>query len=201
VARRAREGLVLDDTTADWTPVDSLVIGRYQSYSLSYTGDRDVARSRVLDQVQTVFGGADATSAADRFARASFLLDSVAKKAAPSYIASVPGQAYGVQALASVLAVMRSVSVPLGITSPDKPNLGSTIWRTVADQRNLVYAFDSAVRPNAFWVRLAALDLKPGAPVRKLPMVGGEIYAGEVSGHFIPAKPFAFLPATGHKPG
>ena len=73
---RAREydappdtGLVLDDTTADWTPVDSLVIGRYQSYSLSYTGDRDVARSHVLDQVQTVFGGADATTAADRYAR------------------------------------------------------------------------------------------------------------------------------------
>ena len=139
--------------------------------------------------------------AADRFARASFLLDSVAKQAAPSYIASVPGQSYPMQALASVLAVMRSVSVPLGITSPDKPNLGSTIWRTVADQKNLVYGFDSAVRPNAFWVRLAALDLKPGAALRKLPMVGGEVYAGEVSAHFIPAAPFAFLGMEGHKPG
>ena len=163
--------------------------------------DQQLAIGRYWQEVGGMSFLPGTSRAADRFARASFLLDSVAKKAAPSYIASVPGQAYAVQALASVLAVMRSVSVPLGITSPDKPNLGSTIWRTVADQRNLIYAFDSAVRPNAFWVRLAALDLKPGAAVRKLPMVGGEIYAGEVSASFVPAAPFAFLPAEGHKPG
>jgi penicillin V acylase-like amidase (Ntn superfamily) len=139
--------------------------------------------------------------AADRYARAAFLLDAIPKQAAPGYIASVPGQGFGMQALASVLGVMRGVSVPLGITTPDRPNISSTIWRTVADQRNLVYGFDSAVRPNVFWVRLAALDLTPGAAVRKLPMAGGEVYAGEVSAGFVPAAPFAFLPAAGHKPG
>ncbi len=40
------------------------------------------------------------------------------------------------------MSVMRAVSVPLGITTPDQPNISSTMWRTVSDQKNLVYYFD-----------------------------------------------------------
>jgi penicillin V acylase-like amidase (Ntn superfamily) len=92
--------------------------------------------------------------------------------------------------------VQRAVSVPLGITTPDQPNVSSTIWRTVSDQKNLVYYFDSATRPNTFWVSLSKLDLKPGAPVRKLTIQNGEVFAGEVADQFKDAAPFKFLPAT-----
>ena len=37
---------------------------------------------------------------------------------------------------------MRAVSVPLGITTPNEPNISSTLWRTVSDQKNLVYYFE-----------------------------------------------------------
>jgi penicillin V acylase-like amidase (Ntn superfamily) len=47
------------------------------------------------------------------------------------------------------------VSVPLGISTPDQPNISSTIWRTVSDQKNLIYYFDSATRPNTFWVSIS----------------------------------------------
>jgi choloylglycine hydrolase len=134
--------------------------------------------------------------AADRFARAASLLETIPRQVAPSYIAGVPGRAFEMQALASVLSVMRSVSVPLGVATPDRPNLSSTIWRTVADHRSLTYAFDSATRPNTFWVRLSALNLASGAPALKLPLAGGEVYAGEVSARFVPAQPFAFLAAS-----
>jgi penicillin V acylase-like amidase (Ntn superfamily) len=66
------------------------------------------------------------------------------------------------QAVASVMGVIRSVSVPLGITTPGKPNIASTLWRTAADQKNKVYFFDSATSPDTFWVPLADLDLKEG---------------------------------------
>jgi choloylglycine hydrolase len=45
-------------------------------------------------------------------------------------------------------------------------------------------------------VSLSKLDLKPGAPVRKLTIQDGEMFSGEVSADFKDATPFAFLPAT-----
>jgi penicillin V acylase-like amidase (Ntn superfamily) len=134
--------------------------------------------------------------AADRFARASFLINAIPKTADPNYIKAVPGGTYANQAVLSVLSVMRSVSVPLGITTPGQPNISSTVWRTVADQKNVVYLFDSATSPNAFWIPLTELDLKEGAPVKKLLLTGGKVYAGNAAGKFEPAPPFAFLPAV-----
>jgi len=91
---------------------------------------------------------------------------------------------------------VRAVSVPLGITTPGQPNIASTIWRTASDQKNRVFFFDSATRPNAFWVSLDKLDLKPGAPVRKLTLMNGEVFSGETAELFKPSEPFKFLPAT-----
>ncbi|WP_322013780.1 linear amide C-N hydrolase [Paraburkholderia sp. J12] len=133
--------------------------------------------------------------AADRFVRASFLMDAIPKQVDPNYITAVPQQSYAWQAVASVMGVMRAVSVPLGISSPTQPNLSSTLWRTVADQTDLVYYFDSATRPNTFWVSLHKLNLKPGAPVMKLAMDGGQVYAGEVAGDFVATPSFRFMPA------
>jgi penicillin V acylase-like amidase (Ntn superfamily) len=134
--------------------------------------------------------------AADRFARASFLLGAIPRSADRSYIAAVPEQKFEFQALASVLGVVRSVGVPLGITTPGQPNISSTIWRTVADQKRLVYAFDSATSPSVFWVPMADLDLKEGAPVKKLTVAGGKVYAGNAASKFVAAPMFTFLPVV-----
>jgi choloylglycine hydrolase len=133
--------------------------------------------------------------AADRFARASFLIGAIPKEAAPHYISAVPQHDLINQAVASVMGVIRSVSVPLGITTPGQPNISSTLWRTVSDQKNKFYFFDSATSPNTFWVPLADLDFKNNAPVKKLITSGGKIYSGNAAKHFEEAKPFAFLPA------
>jgi choloylglycine hydrolase len=134
--------------------------------------------------------------AADRFARASFLLGAIPKKADPNYIKSVPGESFTNQAIASVLGVVRAVSVPLGITTPQVPNISSTLWRTVSDQTHRVYYFDSATRPNTFWVSLDKLDLKPGAPIRKLTIANGEVFSGEVADEMKESPSLHFLPAT-----
>ena len=105
----------------------------------------------------------------------------------------MPGQAFYLQAMASVLSVMRAVSVPLGIADPHRPNLSSTLWRTVHDHKDKVFVFDSATSPNTFWVPLADLDFSTNAPVRKLTMAGGNTHAGNASSKFETAKPFTFL--------
>lgn len=136
--------------------------------------------------------------AADRFARASFYINAVPKSLDKNYIRGVPDQSFDYQAVAEVMSVMRSVSVPLGLTTPGQPNIASTIWRTASDQKNLMYYFDSSTRPSTFWVSMSKLNLKPGAPILKLDVASGQVYSGEVSTQFKPATPFAFMPATGN---
>jgi choloylglycine hydrolase len=139
--------------------------------------------------------------AADRFARASFFLQSLPRRLDPAYSGALPGHTFSQQALASVLSLMRGVSVPLGITTPPgQPNLASTIWRVVSEQKRRVLVFDSVTSPSVFWVSLDQLDLGPGAPVRRLPVAGGQVFAGETAGRFQPATPFPFAPADA-RPG
>jgi penicillin V acylase-like amidase (Ntn superfamily) len=129
--------------------------------------------------------------------RASFLINAIPTKVAPNYITAVPNGKFEYQAAASVLGVMRSVSVPLGITSPGKPNLSATLWRTVSDQTNRIYFFDSSTSPNSLWVPLVDLDLKEGAPVKKLTIAGGMVYSGNAADKFVATPTFTFLPAAG----
>lgn len=131
---------------------------------------------------------------ADRFARASYYISRIPGKADPAYISGVPGHDLNTQNIASVLGVIRDVSVPLGISTPNEPNVASTTWRTVSDQAARTYYFDSATSPNIFWVELGKLQLGEGAPVKKLTLAGGEIYSGETSAKFELAEPFAWLP-------
>jgi choloylglycine hydrolase len=135
-------------------------------------------------------------SAPDRCARASFLINAIPRQLDTDTITAVPGQTFGNQAVAYVLSVMRAVSVPLGLTVHDKPNLSSTLWRTVHDHKNKVLFFDSATTPNAFWVPLADLDFSERAPVMRLTVEGGCVYAGNASSKFERTDAFAFTSAA-----
>jgi penicillin V acylase-like amidase (Ntn superfamily) len=119
----------------------------------------------------------------DRFARASF------------YVNAVPKHEDARLSLASVFSVIRNVSVPYGITTPDQPNISSTRWRTVADHKHKQYFFESAVTPNTFWVDLKKLDLsQKTGKVKKLDLGPNQanVYAGEVSARFEESAPFKF---------
>lgn len=122
--------------------------------------------------------------ASDRFARASFYVNAIPKAEDP------------VAAIASAFSVIRNVSVPLGITTPDEPNISSTRWRTVADHKRKLYFFESVLTPNIFWVDLSALDFSEGAgKVLKLDLGPNQttIHSGVVNDRFTGAKPFTFL--------
>lgn len=119
--------------------------------------------------------------AADRFVRASY------------YINVIPKVEDTRIALASVFSVIRNTSVPYGISTPNEPNISSTRWRTVADQKNLTYYFESTLYPNVIWINFKDADFNPGAPVKKLDLVSGKTFTGNVKDDFVTSEPFKFL--------
>ena len=169
---------------------------QYQVMTNSPSFDKQLALNAYWESIGGLTFLPGTNRAADRFARASFLINVIPKTVDPDYIKAVPAGTYAHQAVLSVLSVMRSVSVPLGIKTPGQPNIASTVWRTVADQKDKVYFFDSATSPNIFWVPLSELDLKEGAPVKRLLLTGGKVYSNSAASMFEPAQPFAFLPAA-----
>lgn len=166
---------------------------QYQVMTNSPAYDQQLALNAYWEQIGGTVFLPGTNRAADRFARASFFIKAIPTEASPAIITAVPEGTYANQAVASVASVIRSVSVPLGLSTPGQPNIASTLWRTVSDQKDRVYFFDSATSPNSFWVPLAGLDLKPGAPVRKLTLTGGKVYSGDASARFEPAAPFTFM--------
>lgn len=194
--------LAISDVTGDSAIFEyikgKLVIHHGKGYTVmtnSPSYDQQLALNAYWKEIGGLVFLPGTNRAADRFARASFFLDAIPKAVDKNYIAAVPGKNFNNQAIASMLSLQRAVSVPLGITTPGQPNISSTIWRSIADQKNLTYYFDSATSPNTFWVSMDKLDLKPGARVKKLTLQNGAIFSGEASAHFKETAPFAFLPA------
>ena len=120
-------------------------------------------------------------TAADRFVRANF------------FINAIPQTSDTRIAVAGVFSVVRNVSVPYGFEIEGFPNLSTTRWRCVADQKNLVYYFETALTPNTFWVDLKKVDFSEGAPVKKLDLSNHQTYSGEVSGEFRESAPMVFM--------
>lgn len=115
----------------------------------------------------------------DRFARASF------------YINAIPKNTSHEMALAGVFGVLFNCSVPVGISVPERPEISSTRWRTVADQKRLVYYYGTTLNPSIMWVNLNEFDLRPGAPVMKLDIMNAKKpYLGNVIHDMYRTKPF-----------
>ncbi|MFT0533742.1 linear amide C-N hydrolase [Castellaniella hirudinis] len=119
----------------------------------------------------------------DRFVRAGFYINAVSQSDDPRIAA------------AAVFSVIRNASAPYGVSIPGAPNLSTTRWRVLADQKSLVFYGESATSPNVFWVDLNKLDFSEGAPVRKLDLGVdmARVLVGEASSQFAPSKPFDFM--------
>jgi choloylglycine hydrolase len=142
--------------------------------------EQQLAIARYWDRIpgQDFLPGTNHSS--DRFVRARYYIDRVTQSDDPRIAA------------AAVFSVVRNVSVPYGIAIPGFPNLSTTRWRVVADQKNLLYYFETAITPNTFWVDLKQVDFREGAPVRRLRADDRQTYSGETSRQFERAKPFVF---------
>lgn len=157
---------------------------KYQVLTNSPTFERQLA----LHSYWTEIGGTvmlpGTNRAADRFTRAAF------------YVNAIPREEDARKTIASVFSVIRNVSVPFGISTPDQPNISSTRWRTVADQKRMLYFFESALTPNVFWVELNNIDFsKETGKVKKLDLGPNQAntFSGVVNDKFEESNPFEFL--------
>lgn len=156
----------------------------YQVMTNSPTFEKQLALAEYWKQIGGTVMLPGTNRASDRFARASFYVNAIPKSEKP------------VEAIASVFSVIRNVSVPFGITTPDQPNISSTRWRTVSDQKRKLYFFESALTPNVFWIDLTKLDFSEvSGKVMKLDLGPDQthIYSGMANGELKEAKPFKFL--------
>jgi penicillin V acylase-like amidase (Ntn superfamily) len=156
----------------------------YQVMTNSPTFERQLALNEYWKEIGGTVMLPGTNRSADRFARASFYVNAIPKSEDP------------VTAIASVFSVIRNVSVPLGITTPNQPNISSTRWRTVADQKRRLYFFESVLTPNIFWVDLTKFDFsEAGGKVMKLDLGPNQthIYSGMANDQFKETKPFKFL--------
>ena len=154
---------------------------QYQVMTNSPTYDQQLSLNEYWKQIGGTVMLPGTNRAADRFARASFYINTTQQSADPR------------EAIAAVFSVMRNVSVPRGIGTPDQPNISSTIWRTVADQKNKVYFFEDTLSPSLVWVRLNQIDFKAGSGVRKLTLHGNPNISGDQTANFKKTDPFVFL--------
>lgn len=145
----------------------------YQVLTNSPAFDKQLAVNAYWKEIGGLVMLPGTNRSSDRFVRASFYIDAVEQTADPSV------------AVATVFSVMRSVSVPFGISTPDKPYIASTRWRSIADQKQRVYYYEATLVPSIFWIDLSRLGLRPGTPVRKLPLSDGQVYTGEASAHLV----------------
>ncbi|MCK9421556.1 MAG: linear amide C-N hydrolase [Bacteroidales bacterium] len=179
--------LSLSDSTGDNAIFEyiggKLVIHHDRSYQVM-TNSPIFEKQMALDEYWKEIGGSvmlpGTNNAADRFVRASY------------YIHTIPQTDNTYLAVASVFSVIRNVSVPIGVSTPGKPNISSTLWRTVADQKDRVYYFESAYTPNVFWVDFKTVNFSENAPVKKLSLTNNEVYAGSAAKDFIDSNPFTF---------
>lgn len=105
----------------------------------------------------------------DRFIRASF------------YINSIPRDASHQVALAGVSGVLDNCSVPVGISIAGQPEISTTNWRSVSDQKYLVYYYKPTYNPAVMWVDLKEFNLEPGSPIMKLDLMNpSKTYGGNV---------------------
>ena len=115
----------------------------------------------------------------DRFVRASFYVDALPKSTTHQL------------ALAGVFGIINNCSVPIGISVSDQPEISSTRWRSVSDQKDKVYYFESTISPAIIWIDLSKCDLKEGAQVLKLDLINNtKTLVGEMNSLMVKSKPF-----------
>ena len=113
-------------------------------------------------------------NAVDRFQRAAY------------YSALMPKPETERQAVASVMAVMRNVSVPFGAPYGDF-GVYNTEYRTVTDLTNRMYFFELTSSPNVIWVEFDQLDLPDGGETLAVDPYD-ETLTGDVTSRFAPRQ-------------
>ncbi len=103
---------------------------KYTVMTNSPTFDQQLALNAYWQDVGGIKFLPGTARSADRFVRVSWNLGAAPKETDPRL------------ADATVFSLIRTVSVPLGLADPERPNIAATVWRTVADIKAKRYFFE-----------------------------------------------------------
>ncbi|KAK5311181.1 hypothetical protein LTR93_011810 [Exophiala xenobiotica] len=121
-------------------------------------------------------------SPADRFVRLSY------------YNRMSPQSSDLVTSVATAAGMIRAVSVPFVPESQINKGLDvwPTLWRVYYDLKDMMFFYESAVEPLAFYMALSDYDLSSGGTVKRLGLVGAswEDRYGDMKGRFTKSEPF-----------
>jgi choloylglycine hydrolase len=117
----------------------------------------------------------------DRFVRAAYYASGLQKPANPG------------EGAAFMFSVIRNVSVPFGLGDPNKPNIASTIFRTVQDLTGKRYYFESTFAPNVVWVDYSKIDFSAGNAEMEFKVEKNMFsFHGDVTSRLEKVSPFVF---------
>ena len=91
------------------------------------------------------------------------------------------------EAIASILAIARNVSVPFGAPNNLPGSLFNTEYRSAIDVTKRRYYFELTTTPNVIWADLTKFDLGEGSPVLVLDPNDVSL-SGDVTKSFKPAN-------------
>lgn len=188
--RMATIHLALSDSSGDSAIIEYIdgkqVIHHDEKYNVltnSPTFEEQIVLQKHFDSLgdKAVLMGAN--NAVDRFARANYYNNKVSKNADPNV------------ALATILSMMKTVSVPIGMKAEDL-NLSTTQWTSVIDHNRGRYYLQPSYTQSLFWIDLTKVDFsKETGKVKKL--VLGEkqsnLLFGEANDLLIESEPLNFL--------
>jgi len=171
--------LALEDSTGD-SAIIEYINGTVHVYHASdynvLTNSPSLDQQLVNLKQYSGFGGdkplPGTTDPADRFVRASY------------YAMHLPEVTNTKDELTQLLSVIRNVSAPYGVSSPERPRAIPTIWTTISDLTNKVYYFNAVTSLNMVYAQLDKFNLEQGAPVMELDLVNNPDLAGDVTNDF-----------------
>jgi penicillin V acylase-like amidase (Ntn superfamily) len=175
--------LALEDASGDSAIIEfaggSAVVHHGREFTLMTNDPAYDDQLKLLDQHDFSHPSRDTplpgnVNAVDRFQRAAY------------YSALLPKPESERQAVASVMAIMRNVSVPFGAPYGDF-GVYNTEYRTVCDLTNRIYFFELTTSPNTIWVELDKLDINDGAQTQSINPYD-ESLSGNVSARFTPQQ-------------
>lgn len=124
-------------------------------------------------------------SSSDRFARAYYYLNNLPKtkdlKVAVLY----------------VLSLLNNISSPLGIQNTNNQEESVTLWKTISNNKDKIYYFQSTYKTYGFIIDLKRLNFAEKEPIKYLNLIGGNYYFGDATNKFVETKPFNFFPSYG----
>lgn len=118
----------------------------------------------------------------DRFARVNYYLDRVPKTADVH------------EALAISRSILETVTVPRGFSLPNRPNISTTVYRSLFDHKNMVYYYQGTYTPHFCWISLTSFNFSEGSDILMLDTaMGKRTLMGDVSKLFVQSEAFDFM--------